>query len=151
MKDPHGRETRVLTWQDFHRDALALARLVRDDGPWHTIAAVTRGGMFPAAILAVELGIRRVETVSVASYEGRRRGEPEVLKAGQGSGEGWLVVDDIVDTGATAGVVRNLLPEACFVALYVKPDGEPFVDRYVAGMPQQSWVVFPWDPPAEDA
>ncbi|MCE2509654.1 MAG: xanthine phosphoribosyltransferase [Alphaproteobacteria bacterium] len=142
------RETRPVSWQDVHRDSLALAGKLATEGPWHTIAAITRGGMTPAQILAIELGIRHVETIGIASYEGRDQGPPRILKACEGSGEGWLVVDDIVDTGATAEIVRTMLPEACLVAIYVKPDGEPLVDHYVTEIPQDVWIEFPWNQPA---
>jgi xanthine phosphoribosyltransferase len=38
-----------------------------------------------------------------------------------GDGGGWLVVDDLVDTGRTAKVLRKLMPKAHFAAIYVKP------------------------------
>ena len=142
------RETRPVTWQDVHRATTALARKLAAEGHWHTIAAITRGGMMPAQILAIELGIRRVETIGIASYDGQDQGPPRVLKACEGSGEGWLVVDDIVDTGVTAEIIRNMLPEACLVAVYVKPDGEPLVDHYVTEVPQDVWIEFPWSRPA---
>ena len=106
------RETRPVTWQDIHRATIVLARKLVAEGPWHTIAAITRGGMMPAQILAIELGIRRVETIGIASYDGRDQTPPRVLKACEGSGEGWLVVDDIVDTGVTAEIIRNMLPKS---------------------------------------
>ncbi|MGB1547285.1 MAG: xanthine phosphoribosyltransferase [Alphaproteobacteria bacterium] len=139
------RETRSVSWQDVHRASVALARKLAKEGPWHTIAAITRGGMMPAQILAVELGIRRIETIGISSYDGQERGTPHVIKACEGSGEGWLVVDDIVDTGATAEIVRQMLPEACLVSVYVKPDGEPLVDDYVEEVPQDVWIEFPWN------
>lgn len=144
-------ETYAPDWQEIHQAARDLAQAIRGDGPWHTIVAITRGGMVPAAILASELAIRRIETIAIASYDGQHPGTPRLLKTYEGSGDGCLVVDDIVDTGKTAEIVRGLLPEACFVTLYAKPDGMVFIDHCAAKLPQNVWVAFPWERPATPA
>jgi len=123
-----------------------------DRGPFARIVAVARGGLVPAAILARELGIRRVEILAVASYDDRTRGAPVVLSApgpigtdDPAAGPATLVVDDLVDTGATARVIRDLLPGAVFATLYAKPLGRPLVDVSVTFFPQDTWILFPWD------
>ena len=116
-------------------------------GPFRGIVAVTRGGLIPAAIVARELECRLVETVSVATYEGENAGTPQVLKppSAAGDGQGFLVVDDLVDTGVTARLVRTLLPRAHFACLYAKPAGQGIADTWVAEVPQRTWILFPWD------
>ncbi|MCG6895091.1 MAG: xanthine phosphoribosyltransferase, partial [Desulfobacteraceae bacterium] len=59
--------------------------------------------------------------------------------------EGWLIVDDLVDTGRTAKVVRNMLPKAHFATVYAKPAGKPLVDDFVTAVSQNTWILFPWD------
>ena len=97
--------------------------------------------------MARELNTRLVESVSVAAYENETIGEPTVLKppAAAGNGEGFLIIDDLVDTGVTARVVRALLPRAHFACLYAKPAGRPIADSWVEEVPQDSWILFPWD------
>jgi xanthine phosphoribosyltransferase len=116
-------------------------------GPWQGIVAITRGGMIPAAIIARELECRLVETISVATYDEEARGEPVVLKSASaaGDGSGFLIVDDLVDRGATARLVRALLPKAHFACLYAKPAGQDVADTFVAEVAQDVWVLFPWD------
>ena len=86
-----------VSWDQFHRDARALAWRLSAAGPFRAVVAVTRGGLVPAAIVARELGIRVIETVCVASYEYDRQGEIQVLKgigadvAGTESGAGVLI------------------------------------------------------------
>ena len=115
--------------------------------PFKGIVAVTRGGMVPAAIIARELEIRLVDTVCVASYDGKnQQDDTEVLKSTVGgAGEDWLIVDDLVDTGKTGRVVRKLLPKAHFAAVYAKPAGKPLVDTYITEVSQDTWILFPWD------
>ena len=58
-----------VSWDQFHRDARALAwRIAGVGNGWKGIVCITRGGLVPAAIISRELGIRVVETVCVASY-----------------------------------------------------------------------------------
>lgn len=150
-QDYHFAAALPLTWDALHRDARALADKLRDAGPFTGIVAVTRGGLVPAAILARELDIRLVETVCIASYDGRAQGEVEVIKALAGDGAGWLVVDDLADSGATVQVLRAMLPQAHIATLYVKPAGLALVDTHVAEIDQGVWIVFPWEAdPKED-
>ncbi len=134
-----------VSWDELHRDAKALAWRLSELGPFRGIVAVARGGLVPAHIVARELDIRLVDTVCVASYEETRQGELKVLKAVAGDGEGWLVVDDLVDTGRTGRVIRAMLPRAHFATVYAKPEGRPVVDTFVTEVSQDTWILFPWD------
>ncbi|APH54397.1 Xanthine-guanine phosphoribosyltransferase [Granulibacter bethesdensis] len=136
----------TVTWDQLHRDAKALAwRLIEQ--PWQGIVAVTRGGLIPAAIIARELECRLVESVSVMTYEDEARGLPVVTKMpdAAGDGTGFLVIDDLVDTGTTLRAVRTLLPKAHFACLYAKPDGKDDIDTFVTEVSQDTWILFPWD------
>ena len=146
----------TVTWDQLHRDARALAWRLIDLGPFAGIVAITRGGLIPAAIIARELDVRLVETVSIVAYaagssgtliEEERRGTPVVIKppVAAGDGTGFLIVDDLVDTGATARVVRALLPRAHFAAVYAKPEGRDAVDCFITEVSQDTWILFPWD------
>ena len=139
-----------VSWDQFHRDARALAWRLNGAGPFDAIVTVTRGGLVPAAIVARELNLRLIETICISSYEHIRQGELKVLKGVaselvQKSGRGVLIVDDLVDTGKTARVVRDLLPNAHFATVYAKPMGRPLVDTFITEVSQDTWIVFPWD------
>lgn len=62
-----------------------------------------------------------------------------------GVARGGLVVDDLVDTGNTATIIRNMLPKAHFATLYSKPAGKPLVDTFITEVSQDTWILFPWD------
>ncbi len=137
----------TVTWDQLHRDAKALAWRLLERGPWKGIVAITRGGLFPAAVVARELDCRIIETVSVVTYEEEAMGRPAVVKppSAAGDGEGWLLVDDLVDTGTTAKVVRAMLPRAHMATVYAKPAGKPLVDTFITEVSQDTWILFPWD------
>ena len=137
----------TVTWDQLHRDARALAWRLMGLRPLAGIVAVTRGGLIPAAIIARELDVRLIESVSVVSYDEEKRGVPSVTKppAAAGDGSGFLIVDDLVDTGTTARVVRGLLPRAHFATVYAKPLGKDMVDSFITEVSQDTWILFPWD------
>jgi xanthine phosphoribosyltransferase len=137
----------TVTWDQLHRDAKALAWRLHALGPWKGIVAITRGGLIPAAIIARELECRLIETVSVVTYEDENLGQPQVIKppAAAGRGEDWLIIDDLVDTGTTAKLVRGLMPRAHFATVYAKAAGKPLVDTFITEVSQDTWILFPWD------
>src|SRR5438045_9442338 len=142
-----------VSWDQFHRDCRALTWRLNEVGPFHAVIAITRGGLVPAAIVARELGVRVIETVCIMSYAHTTQGDLQVLKRvsaetarlGGGTGKGLLIVDDLVDTGRTARLVRDMLPEAHFAAVYAKPKGRPLVDTFITEVSQDTWIFFPWD------
>lgn len=149
---PHEKGFHV-SWDQIHRDARALAWRLQGQGPdggnWRAVVAITRGGMAPAMIVSRELDIRVVDTISVKSYNKQERMPAIVIKAPDagvmGDGEGILIVDDLVDTGKTLELVRELYPKAHFATVYAKPSGKPMVDTYITEVSQDTWIFFPWD------
>lgn len=142
-----------VSWDQFHRDSRALAWRLHAAGPFDAIVCITRGGLVPAAIVARELNVRIIETVCIASYHDyKNQGEMKVLKgvaleiASTGAqGKSVLIVDDLVDTGKTARMVRDILPAAHFATVYAKPMGRPLVDTFITEVSQDTWIYFPWD------
>ena len=141
-----------VSWDQFHRDCRALTWRLNEVGPFHAVIAITRGGLVPAAIVARELDVRLIETICVASYDYTKQSDRRILKTVaddivrmNGTGRGVLIVDDLVDTGKTAKVVRDILPEAHFATVYAKPMGRPMVDTFITEVSQDPWIFFPWD------
>ncbi|MGL4414595.1 MAG: xanthine phosphoribosyltransferase [Roseinatronobacter sp.] len=150
---PHEKGFHI-SWDQIHRDSRALAWRLEQQGPgggqWRAVVAITRGGLAPAMIIARELDIRVVDTISVKSYDNQTRAEAVVLKAPQAEimgdeGEGILVIDDLVDTGKTLELVRKLFPKAHFATVYAKPLGRDMVDSFITEVSQDTWIFFPWD------
>jgi xanthine phosphoribosyltransferase len=141
MVDARSDKAFPVSWDQFHRDARALTWRLSGDQKWQAIVCVTRGGLVPAAIC-------------VASYHDyNQQGQLKVLKPvsqeiidlGGGEGAGVLVIDDLVDTGRTARLVREMLPKAHYATLYSKPMGRPIVDTFITEVSQDTWIYFPWD------
>ncbi|GAA6198299.1 xanthine phosphoribosyltransferase [Pseudophaeobacter sp.] len=154
---PHEKGFHI-SWDQIHRDSRALAWRLDGQGPdnnaWRAVVAITRGGMAPAMIIARELDIRTVDTISVKSYhsgggKADQQREAEVLKspdpALMGDGEGILIIDDLVDSGKTLELVRAMYPKAHVATVYAKPKGRPMVDTFITEVSQDTWIFFPWD------
>lgn len=144
-----------VSWETIHTLCDELADRLRgagplEDGAWAGLIAITRGGLVPTALLARALDIRQIDTLCIVSYDDRARAETDLLKSPDiaGDGTGWIVVDDLADSGQTLVRARALLPGAVFACLYAKPEGAAHTDLFVRDMPQGVWLVFPWETPA---
>ena len=151
MVKPLAEKAYPVSWEQFHRDCRALTWRLAEVGPFKALVCITRGGLVPAAIVARELEIKMIETICIASYHSYTeqgsltilKGISEEMKADGGANV--LIIDDLVDTGKTAKVVRELLPKAHFATVYAKPMGRPLVDTFVTEVSQDTWIYLPWD------
>ena len=136
-----------ISWSEIEQDTEHLADLVRAKGNWTGLVAVSRGGLVPASIVANLLGLQNVEMLSVASYVGQERCEPRIIRMPSvpDEGEGWLIVDDLVDSGHTMKLARELFPKAHIAVLYAKPKGRELAHTFVREFPQTCWLNFPWE------
>ena len=139
------QKTFPISWEQLHRDSKALAWRLADMQTWKGIITITRGGLVPASIIARELEIRLVDTVCISSYDFKDQGEIRILKPVEIDSNDWLLIDDLVDTGKTASIVKEMLPYAHFATVYAKPAGRPLVDTFITEVSQDTWILFPWD------
>ena len=138
----------TISWQQFANDTKALASKLKATGKsWSQIVAITRGGLVPTAILSHELKIRYVDTICISSYDDTTNQQKQLIaqKAISSENADILVIDDIVDTGATIKKVQEMLPKAYYATIYAKPEGKGLVDSYVQLVNQDTWVDFPWE------
>lgn len=117
------------------------------------VVAIARGGLVPAACIAQEMQIRDVLTVSVSSYS--NDGEPtyppqfgpyvndKFLKSL--NSYSTILVDDIVDSGATMALLNQYMPLAVKCVVIAKTGSEKMVNFYGAETARDVWVNFPWE------
>lgn len=136
-----------VSWEEMHRNSKALAWRLVDKGPWKGVIGITRGGLVPACIIARELDIKMVETFCISSYDHKNQREARILKQpeGVGDGAGWIIVDDLVDTGSTFKIARQHFPKAHYSCIYAKPAGAQTTDTFITEVSQDTWIHFPWD------
>ncbi len=137
-----------LSWDEVQANCIELAyKIIATKRRYDAIVAVTRGGMFPAGVLARELDIHYVDTICLSRYNVMEvNDEEQVLKIPQGlQDKSVLVVDDLADKGRTLDMVKEHLPNAIVATIIVKPEGKDRVNVYVRETAQEVWVRFPWD------
>ena len=147
---PHEKGFHI-SWEQIHRDSRALAwrleKISPQNGSWKAVVAVTRGGMVPAMVVARELDLRVVETISVKSYDHQVQSEAKILKSPAeayiGNGDGILIVDDLVDTGKTFHTIRSLYPKAHYAAVYAKPLGKDSARHFYNRSQPRHMDIFP--------
>ena len=146
-KSPVYNEEKFVTWDEVQEYCRSLAQRILDTGrTFDKILAITRGGMFPAGILARELEIRRVENICIDTYDAQNIKTPTLLKpAAPEYLTNVLVVDDLSDKGVTLKMVRSMTTNPLVVTIFAKPAGESLVDLFHERVAQNVWVRFPWD------
>ena len=144
----------IIRWDDVADLCHELAERLADR-QFDAILGIARGGLVPAALLAQELGLRRVLAAAVSSYEGDQRTEhlhflefpPDQAVVGRRI----LVVDDIWDSGRTAELVRRRILDAgghpTIAVLHYKPVRSVYPDRRpdVWLRETDDWIVYPWE------
>jgi xanthine phosphoribosyltransferase len=142
-----GPKNFLVSWEEIHRNSKALAWRLHEKQDWKGIIAVTRGGMVPACIVARELDIKLIETLCISSYDHKDQRRAATIKEADlaGDGEGWLVIDDLVDSGNTFVIARKMLPKAHYSCIYAKPQGAETTDTFITEVSQDTWIHFPWD------
>ncbi len=135
-----------LTWHQVHEDSSALAEKVKDKGPFEGVVAIARGGYIPAIIIAHKLGIKKVVSFSISSYNTKNKQHKLKIYSDFKDFKGrWLVVDELVDSGKTLEKIKTYLPKSVFVVVYAKPKGSKTTDFYTKKVAQNTWLVFPWE------
>ena len=136
----------IVTWEMIQKDTKSLCEQFQNK-TFKGIVAITRGGLAPALITAQELGIKDIETLCISSFDYQNQKKAEIIRQPtlENGGQGWLIIDDLVDTGKTFEIARELYPQAMFACVYGKPAGIPKIDFYLTEIPQDTWIHFPWE------
>jgi xanthine phosphoribosyltransferase len=131
--------------------------------PIKRIIGLSRGGLIPAVLIAKHMRVREVYSIGIRSYrEGEdykaRSHKPDVYQSIQytctrlGRGDPILIVDDISDKGQTfkyvlehifENISTSSIIETASIFIKDKTDFEP--DHYYKCLPDEQWVIFPWE------
>lgn len=140
-------EKQKISWEEFDKDTRALADMIHRSGEIRGVVGIARGGLVATAIIANALNIRNVKSLAVTSYHGQQQMTAEIFGSVDAikDGEGWVFIDDLVDTGQTAKLLKKRYPKAKLAVVYAKPEGKTNADFYIKLVEQETWLVFPWE------
>lgn len=139
----------VISWEDFHKKSRDLGlqlKSLRND--WEGVICVTRGGMVAACLIAQELPVKNIQTICIQSYAHQDQAKeptfhhiPDIPD----DGKGWLVIDELSDTGNTFKNIRTKFSKAHYACVYTKPNGVDQADTFIETVSQDTWIYFPWE------
>lgn len=139
---------KFVSWDEFHRDAIQLADKIKEKYPelaFKGIVAVSRGGYIPATIIAHQLNIKNIRSISLSSYNKKNMQDKTIINDIFNTEETWLIIDELTDTGKTYDIIRKHHPNSIFGVVYAKPKGIPHINHYAVECPQDCWIAFPWE------
>jgi len=147
-------EVVYVPWSKAIEYCYKLASILLDAGENpDTIVAVSRGGLIPARIVSDVLGVDDLVVLRSKFWGigGRVLKEPEVSvhEKLNLTGKYVLVVDEVVDTGATLSkvvrIVKSLGASSVRTAVLHYKSTSAFVpDYYVERVEKWVWIFYPW-------
>ncbi len=114
------------------------------------IIAISRGGLPIATIIAHYFNMRDICIIQISHYDENReqiRLDMDVSGVNLKHPDLYniLIVDDIVDTGDTFRLVKQVLPKARYFSFCVKEGSKHLPNYKCMIVKDDSWVVFPWE------
>lgn len=140
-----------ITWQKFEKDAISLAKKIRDEyGRIDEIVAISRGGIILARILSDILDVK-ISYITIESYQQFQQEKQPIVtqeSSRKFNGEKILLVDELADSGATflkAVTYLKKFPIKSLItcALYTKPHTKYFPHFYHTKL--DGWIIFPYE------
>lgn len=148
-----GLEKVLLSWDEFGKLSEDFAKRINEkyNGGIDAVIGIAKGGLILSVDVANHLGTEW-DSIRIQSYRGDAiRVEPHLIYDLHGSisGKTVLLVDDIVDGGATMEFALDYLnkthhPKKIITAsLILKPHSSFKPDEYA--LERTEWMVFPWE------
>ena len=134
-----------LSYHDIHADCIELAKIIKKKYKPEKLILISRGGLIPGSIIANYLGIQDIDVIALKTYQNRRRSSDIKVFKRIKSLKKLVVIDDLVDSGETAKIVKEMMPNSKFVVLYAKTSGKKQADLHLYDFKDKDWLVFPWE------
>lgn len=140
-----------ISWDQFYQDTLVMYDHIKNLNNIIGIVSVTRGGLVPACIISNLMNIRHIEALALHSYD-KDSTIGDTIKvltyptqALQVKGKGWLVIDELADSGNSLNHAKTLLPEAFICAVYSKMNNNEILHNSPILFKKEDWICFPWE------
>ena len=134
-----------LSYHNIHTDCIELAKKIKKKYKPEKLILISRGGLIPGSIIANYLGIQDVDVIALKTYADRKRSKEIKVYKRIKSEKKLVVIDDLVDSGETAKIVKEMMPNSKFVVLYAKTSGKKQADLHLYDFKDSDWLVFPWE------
>jgi len=124
-----------------------IAQKIKERTPQNfVLAAVSRGGLVPATIVAHWLDVKEIKFIRLSSYDNQQE-RSEIIDTTTDiipDEPNTYIIDDICDSGETVNYLRSKYPHAQIYTLVnknqqIQPDFAPITE------PHNLWINFPWE------
>ena len=142
-----------ISWERVTSFSKDVANKVRESKfkPDYLIG-ITVGGLIPLGLIAEELEVSNILTVSAGSYSGKVQGELKVKYLPEINLEGKkiLLIDEVAETGKTLQNLSKMIREKykpsklCTAVLVLNKKDSQFQPDFV-GFETEDWIIFPWE------
>jgi len=122
-----------LSYHDIHTDCIKLAKKIKKKYNPKKLVIISKGGLVPGSIIAHYLEIKDIDIISIRNIK-------EIKSL-----EKIIVIDDLIDTGKTAEIVRKNIPNSKLVVLYNKKSIKKNCDLSLYKFDSNELIVLPWE------
>lgn len=138
-----------ITDNQVYEACLKIADKIKERSPQGFIlAAVSRGGLVPTAIIAHYLKHKEIRFIRLSSYDDESKEQSKIVDSTTDeipNTADTYIIDDLCDSGDTVQYLRHKYPLAQIYTLInknpeIKPDYAPLQE------PLGLWLNFPWEP-----
>lgn len=139
---------KIISSEQVEAACRQIAQIIKTLTPEnYRLAAVSRGGLMPTALVAHYLNYKDILFIRLSSYsEDKERSEIVDTTTDNIPDEpNTYIIDDICDSGETLLYLRQKYPHTKIFTLinknpHIQPDFSPINE------PQDLWINFPWEP-----
>ena len=122
-----------LSYHDIHTDCIKLSKIIRKKYNPKKIAIISKGGLVPASIIAHYLEIEDINIITIRNIK-------EIKSL-----EKIIVVNDLINTGKTAEIIKKNIPNSKLIVLYKKKSIKKNCDLSLYEFNSNELIVLPWE------
>tara|TARA_B110000977_G_scaffold95172_1_gene125662 strand:+ start:215 stop:607 length:393 start_codon:yes stop_codon:yes gene_type:complete len=122
-----------LSYHDIHTDCIKLAKIIKKKYNPKKLVIISKGGLIPGSIIAHYLEIEDINIISLRNIK-------EIKSL-----EKIIVVNDLINTGKTAEIIKKNIPNSKLIVLYKKKSIKKNCDLSLYKFDSNELIVLPWE------
>ena len=122
-----------LSYHDIHTDCIKLAKIIKKKYNPKKLVIISKGGLIPGSIIAHYLEIEDINIISLRNIK-------EIKSL-----EKIIFVNDLINTGKTAEIIKKNIPNSKLIVLYKKKSIKKNCDLSLYKFDSNELIVLPWE------
>ena len=121
------------SYHDIHTDCIKLAKIIKKKYNPKKLVIISKGGLIPGSIIAHYLEIEDINIISIRNIK-------EIKSL-----EKIIIVNDLINTGKTAEIIKKNIPNSKLIVLYKKKSIKKNCDLSLYKFDSNELIVLPWE------